>query len=72
MADTDNNSERTATARDQSFEQAPKKISNATWIGAAIALLIIIIGAVLIGIFFSAGQMDANSNTPTSESRAKP
>lgn len=72
MADMDNNSERTATERDQSFDEAPKKIFNTTLVAAVIALVIIIIGAILIGSFFSAGPSTTNTNTGSSESRANP
>lgn len=48
------------------------KISRTTLIGAGIALLIIIFGAVMIGSFLFSNQGGANSNAPTSESRAKP
>ena len=46
--------DRTATdVQDTSFQDTPKPISTGTWVTVAVLLLIVIIGALMLGGFFS-------------------
>jgi len=68
MAENASN-EREATLMDQSTDGSPKTIARATWVVIGATALILIIGALLIGIFFKAGvnELDSNPATPSSQ-----
>jgi hypothetical protein len=67
MADTTENK-----VRDRSFNDTPKTISTATWITVGVLLLIVLLGALMLGGFFGSASRGNGQPASTSSSTTNP